>query len=228
MTDFPTLSHSSISEMSTLSYTWGLKKVPFSKGASLWLAILGGTPSPSPPPGGGENGQNRLDALTYGYVLSIGCKCYPSYINCQMPLCCSLSLLSWHKYKIVRWGEVFIIVTQSPYARKNLGTSAGHLSQLFPLSSSEIIRSRGYAFAGSIIFCRCSNIRTDCKGEGLFLIHVPTITKAVLNITRTFKVNRTSEQLNILLVSKIVVRRDFDFVSYYSGPSQHFIQELLI
>ena len=123
---------------------------------------------------------NRLDALTYGYVFSSGCTCYPSYINYQMPLCCSLSLLSWHKYKIVRFGEIFITATQSPYARKNLGTSAGHLSQLFPLSSSEIIRNRGYAFAGSIIFCRCSNIRTDREGEGLSLTHIPTIIKAVL------------------------------------------------
>ena len=47
----------------------------------------------------------------------------------------------------------------------------------------------------------------DCEGEGLSLIHVPTIMKAVLNITRTFN---------------IVVRLDFDFDSFYSGPSQRF------
>ena len=31
-----------------------------------------------------------------------------------------------------------------------------------------------------IIFCRCSNIRTDREGEGLSLTHIPTIMKAVL------------------------------------------------
>ena len=53
----PFLSYSSLSEIPTLSYTWGLKKVPLSGGASLWLAILGSTPLPV---GGGGNGQNRL------------------------------------------------------------------------------------------------------------------------------------------------------------------------
>ena len=43
-----------------------------------------------------------------------------------------------------------------------------------------------------IIFCRCSNIRTDREGEGLSLTHIPTIMKAVLNISRTFEINRTS------------------------------------
>ena len=150
MTDFPTLSYPSISEMPTLSYTWDLKKVLLSGGppTPLWLAILGSTP---PPPG--EVG--KTDLMSLPMSLPFFCSfyrmpltCYPSYINYQMPLCCSLSLLSWHKYKIVRWGEVFIIATQSPHARKNLGTPAGHLSQLFPLSSSEIIRDRAYAFAG--------------------------------------------------------------------------------
>ena len=174
MTDFPTLSYPSISEMPTLSYTWGLKKV----------LLSGGPPPPvishlrEYPPGG----VGKTDLMSLPMSLPFFCSfyrmpltCYPSYINYQMPLCCSLSLLSWHRYKIVRWGEVFIIATQSPYARKNLGTSAGHLSQLFPLD-----HQRPWLRFRWIIFCRCSNIRTDREGEGLSLTHIPTIMKAVL------------------------------------------------
>ena len=39
MTDFPTLSYTSNHEILTLSYTWSVKKVPFSGGASLYRPL---------------------------------------------------------------------------------------------------------------------------------------------------------------------------------------------
>ena len=100
---FPTLSYSSISEMPTLSYTWGLKRVPFSNGTSLWLAILGSTPLPPTPVGEMEKTDLMRLPMAFPFFFSFYrmhmLTCYPSYINYQMPLCCSLSLLSSHKYK---------------------------------------------------------------------------------------------------------------------------------
>ena len=186
MTDFPTLSYPSISELLPFHTPEVLKRFSFRAEPPPVISHL----REYPPPGG----VGKTDLMSLPMSLPFFCSfyrmpltCYPSYINYQMPLCCSLSLLSWHRYKIVRWGEVFIIATQSPYARKNLGTSAGHLSQLFPLD-----HQRPWLRFRWIIFCRCSNIRTDREGEGLSLTHIPTIMKAVLNITRTFEVNRTS------------------------------------
>ena len=47
MTDFLTLSYTSTSEIPTLSYTWGLKKVPISGKASLYRPLKGVPPPPS-------------------------------------------------------------------------------------------------------------------------------------------------------------------------------------
>ena len=59
-----------------------------------------------PPPPAGEMGKTDLmrSPMAFPFFFSFYrvhmLTCYPSYINYQMPLCCSLSLLSWHKYKI--------------------------------------------------------------------------------------------------------------------------------
>ena len=45
-TDFSTLSYNSTREISTLSYTWNLKKVPLSGGASPYKAIMESNPPP--------------------------------------------------------------------------------------------------------------------------------------------------------------------------------------
>ena len=45
-TDFSTLSYNSTREISTLSYTWSLKKVPLSGGASPYKAIMESNPPP--------------------------------------------------------------------------------------------------------------------------------------------------------------------------------------
>ena len=45
-TDFTTLSYNSTREISTLSYTWSLKKVPLSGGASPYKAIMESNPPP--------------------------------------------------------------------------------------------------------------------------------------------------------------------------------------
>ena len=44
MTDFPTLSYTSAREIPTLLYTWSLKKVPLSCGASPYRPLQGVTP----------------------------------------------------------------------------------------------------------------------------------------------------------------------------------------
>ena len=191
MTDYPTLSYPSISKIPTLSYTWRSKKVPISGGASLWLAILGRTP----PPPRREMGKTDLMRLPMAFPFfcsfyRMPLTCYPSYINYQMPLCCSQSLLSWHKYKhsSVRWGLYHCY--SIPACKKK----PRYISRVFATIISSIFfrdHQRPWLRFRWIIFCRCSNIRTDREGEGLSLTHIPTIMKAVLNITRTFEVNRT-------------------------------------
>ena len=193
MTDFPTLSYPSISKIPTLSYTWRSKKVPISGGAFLWLAILGSTP---PPPSPAGNGENRLNALTYGFsfllfFLSDATDMLSFLHQLSMPLCCSQSLLSWHKYKhsSVRWG-LYHCYSIPACKKKPRYTSRAFVT----IISSIFFRDhqRPWLRFRWIIFCRCSNIRTDREGEGLSLTHILTIMKAVLDITRTFEVNRTS------------------------------------
>ena len=51
MIDFPTLLYTSICEIPTLLYTWSLKKVPLSGGASPYSkAIIGSSPPGLPHP----------------------------------------------------------------------------------------------------------------------------------------------------------------------------------